>query len=216
MTRAPLIRAAIGLCVAACMIPIAPMSVHAESSTDTTTPDTTAVAGTPSSSVPSGATDTTAVGQRSSTVSESVQPVKKLPAVRIGSVVVVLEEQMAYVYSRSRRLITTIPVSTGLGDTTPTGSFRVFSKSAQAYYSPNPGERMRWMVRFTKGRQGDNIGFHGIPYRVTSSGEIPFRTPVGLAPSSHGCVRSRNIEAKWLFDHMSIGTPVRVVRSRGA
>lgn len=144
-----------------------------------------------------------------------VEPEMVRANVSIGSVVVSIEEQRAFVYSRSRRLITSLPISTGLGDTTPTGSFRVFSKSAQAYYTPAPNERMKWMVRFTKGRGGDNIGFHGIPYRVTAAGEVPFHTPVGLAPSSHGCVRMRVRDARWLFDNITIGTPVRVVRSRG-
>jgi lipoprotein-anchoring transpeptidase ErfK/SrfK len=144
-----------------------------------------------------------------------VEPEMVSANVRVGSVVVSLEEQRAFVYSRSRRLITSLPISTGLGDTTPTGSFRVFSKSAQAYYTPAPNERMKWMVRFTKGRGGDNIGFHGIPYKVTAAGDIPFHTPVGLAPSSHGCVRMRVRDARWLFENIDIGTPVRVVRSRG-
>lgn len=146
---------------------------------------------------------------------QAVEPEMVRANVTIGSVVVSIEEQRAFVYSRSRRLITSLPISTGLGDTTPTGSFRVFSKSAQAYYTPAPNERMKWMVRFTKGRGGDNIGFHGIPYKVTAAGDIPFHTPVGLAPSSHGCVRMRVRDARWLFDNIAIGTPVRVVRSRG-
>ncbi|MFM8826788.1 MAG: L,D-transpeptidase [Actinomycetota bacterium] len=145
----------------------------------------------------------------------AVEPEMVRANVSIGSVVVSIEEQRAFVYSRSRRLITSLPISTGLGDTTPTGSFRVFSKSAQAYYTPAPNERMKWMVRFTKGRGGDNIGFHGIPYKVTAAGDVPFHTPVGLAPSSHGCVRMRVRDARWLFDNITVGTPVRVVRSRG-
>ena len=127
---------------------------------------------------------------------------------------VVLDEQMTYVYNGRGRLVATIPSSTGLNDWTPTGTFRVFSKSAQTFYTPNPSERMKWMVRFTKGRQGGNIGFHGIPYRVTEQGEVPFPTPIGKAPSSHGCVRMRVPDAKWLFDNIDVGTPVRVVRSR--
>ena len=183
----------------------APASVRADSSTDTTVaPDTSSV-GT-SSTLP--ATPTTVVPVA------YVPPVRRLPRTRIGSAVIVLEEQRVYVYSATRRLIATLPVSTGLDDSTPTGSFRVFSKSAQAFYTPNPGERMKWMVRFTKGRQGDNIGFHGIPYRVTSAGDIPIPTPVGVRPVSHGCIRTRDAEAQWLFENMAIGTPVRVVQSR--
>lgn len=195
------------LAAAAVLSLIAPSPALADDTTDTTvSPDTTAVP----------QTSTTAATAPPTTVATPVvPPVRKLPKVRIGAALVVLNEQRVYVYSVTRRLIATLPVSTGLYDSTPTGSFRVFSKSAQAYYTPAPNERMKWMVRFTKGRGGDNIGFHGIPYRVTSKGDIPFFTPVGVEPSSHGCVRTRVAEAKWLFENMAIGTPVRVVRSRG-
>ena len=128
---------------------------------------------------------------------------------------VVLDEQLTYVYNARGRLVATIPSSTGLHDWTPTGTFRVFSKSAQTYYTPNPTERMRWMVRFTKGREGGNIGFHGIPYRVVDGDEIPFVTPLGEEPSSHGCVRLAVADAKWLFENMAVGATVSVVRSRG-
>lgn len=128
---------------------------------------------------------------------------------------VVLDEQVTYVYNARRRLIATIPSSTGLWDSTPPGVFKVFSKSAQTFYTPSPGERMRWMTRFTKGRNGGNIGFHGIPYVVKDSKEIPFPTPLGDEPSSHGCVRLANQDAEWLFRNMSVGATVTVVRSRG-
>ena len=133
--------------------------------------------------------------------------------VNIGSVVVELSTQRTFVFTPSRRLVAIIPVSTGKNNTTPVGSFRVFSKSAQAFYSADPRERMRWMVRFTKGREGDNIGFHGIPYRVTAAGEFHLPTPIGKRPSSHGCIRMRVHDAKWLFDNIDESTPVRVVRN---
>lgn len=135
------------------------------------------------------------------------------PAI-IGYITVVLDEQTTYVYSPSRRLIATLPVSTGLDDTTPEGSFTVFSKSADTFYTPNPRERMRWMTRFTKGPNGGNIGFHSIPYMTTDVGEVKFPTPIGLAPSSHGCVRMRDADAQWLFENVTLGTVVTVVRSK--
>ena len=127
---------------------------------------------------------------------------------------VVLDEQRAYFYNKNRRLIATLPVSTGVDDQTPVGVFKVFSKSAQTFYTPNPRERMRFMTRFTVGREGGNIGFHGIPYKATKYGEVPFYTPLGLAPSSHGCIRMRVADAKWVFQNMAIGSTVSVLRSR--
>lgn len=149
---------------------------------------------------------------RVSAASNDIRPARG-PA-KVAYAKVVLDEQRAYFYNSSRRLIVTLPVSTGTDDQTPVGVFRVFSKSALAIYSPAPNERMRYMVRFTKGREGDNIGFHGIPFKVTKSGEIPFYTPLGVAPSSHGCIRMLESDAKWAFDNMAIGTRVTVVQSR--
>lgn len=183
---------------------IVPSGIAAAEGTDTTTPDTVVASTVPVTSVPE------------TTTTSTLPPVSEPQRgrVAIGFARVVISEQRVYVYNMRKRLIATLPVSTGLLDTTPTGTFKVFSKSAQAYYTPNPNERMRFMTRFTKGREGGNIGFHGIPYKVTKAGEIPFPTPLGEAPSSHGCVRMRVADAKWLFTNMKIGTVISVVRSR--
>jgi lipoprotein-anchoring transpeptidase ErfK/SrfK len=200
------IRIALTVLVACVLIPTS--LVNAEGS-DTTTPDTSAPTTVPeidSTTVPATTTTT-------STLPRVSGPQRGVAS--IGFARIVLDEQRVYVYNHRKRLIATLPASTGVKDQTPVGTFKVFSQSAQAVYSPNPNERMRWMTRFTKGRQGGNIGFHGIPYKVTKSGEIPFFTPLGIAPSSHGCIRMRVADAKWLFHNMKIGTVVSVVRSRG-
>lgn len=140
-------------------------------------------------------------------------PPARTPA-KIGVVRVVLDEQRAYVYGTNRRLIATLLVSTGLRDSTPIGRFRVFSKSAETFYAPKPKERMRWMVRFVKDPGGGHIGFHSIPFTVVNGKEVKYQTPIGRSPSSKGCVRVRDEEAKWLYDNMSIGAIVIVQRTR--
>ena len=192
----------IALTVLAACVLVPTSLVNAEGS-DTTIPDTIA---------PVEPTTTT-VPVTTTTLPPLSRPQRGVA--KIGFTRIVLDEQRVYVYNNRRRLIATLPASTGVDDQTPVGTFKVFSQSAQAYYTPNPNERMRWMTRFTKGREGGNIGFHGIPYKVTKSGEIPFPTPLGKAPSSHGCIRMRVADAKWLFQNMKIGTVVSVVRSRG-
>ena len=192
----------IALTVLAACVLVPTSLVNAEGS-DTTIPDTIAPVEPTTPTVP---------------VTTTTLPPLSRPqrgVAKIGFTRIVLDEQRVYVYNNRRRLIATLPASTGVDDQTPVGTFKVFSQSAQAYYTPNPNERMRWMTRFTKGREGGNIGFHGIPYKVTKSGEIPFPTPLGKAPSSHGCIRMRVVDAKWLFQNMKIGTVVSVVRSRG-
>ena len=201
------IRIALTVLVTCVLVPTS--LVNAEGS-DTTSPDTSAPTTVPeivSTTVPEASTTTTTTLPRVSGPQRGVAS--------IGFTRVVLDEQRVYVYNHRKRLIATLPASTGVKDQTPVGTFKVFSQSAQAVYSPSPNERMRWMTRFTKGREGGNIGFHGIPYKVTKSGEIPFPTPLGIAPSSHGCIRMRVADAKWLFHNMDIGTVVSVVRSRG-
>ena len=176
------------------------MTAHAEDSNDTN-PDTT---------VPVSSTVET------TTTTSTLPPVSGPQRARINIAFarIVLDEQRAYFYTASRRLIATLPVSTGIDDQTPTGTFKVFSKSALAIFSPSPNERMRYMTRFTKGREGDNIGFHGIPFKVTKRGEVPIYTPLGIAPVSHGCIRMRVADAKWVFTNMKLGSVVAVVRSR--
>ena len=127
---------------------------------------------------------------------------------------VVLDEQQAYFYNDKRKLIAKLPVSTGLDDSTPTGRFKVFSRSAQTFYIPRPQEKMKFMTRFTVGRNGGNIGFHGIPYVVTKKGNVRFPTPLGIAPSSHGCIRMLDSHAQWVFENLPRGATVSVVESR--
>jgi lipoprotein-anchoring transpeptidase ErfK/SrfK len=196
------LRIAVAIAALCTLVPAIPASAEG---TGDTTPDTTLPV------------DTTVESTIATTTTSTLPPVSRPQKrrVNIAFARIVLSEQRAYFYTTSRRLIATLPVSTGADDQTPTGTFKVFSKSAQAYYSPSPNERMKFMTRFTKGREGDNIGFHGIPYKVTKNGDIPFYTPLGIAPVSHGCIRMRVADAKWVFENMKLGSVVAVVRTRG-
>ncbi len=192
------LRIAIAISAVCTLMPA--MAVHAEGTSDTTLPVDTTV-------------ETTIAPTTTSTLPPVSRPQRR--RVNIAFSRIVLSEQRAYFYTASRRLIATLPVSTGADDQTPVGTFKVFSKSAQTFYEPNPSERMKFMTRFTKGREGGNIGFHGIPYKVTKNGDVPFYTPLGIAPVSHGCIRMRVADARWVFENMKLGSVVAVVRTRG-
>jgi hypothetical protein len=140
----------------------------------------------------------------------------KLPRrkVSIAYARIVLDEQQAYFFNNKRKLIAKLPVSTGLEGSTPIGRFKVFSRSAQTFYIPRPQEKMKYMTRFTIGRNGGNIGFHGIPYVATKKGTLRFPTPLGIAPSSHGCIRMLDSHARWVFNNLPQGATVTVVKSR--
>jgi lipoprotein-anchoring transpeptidase ErfK/SrfK len=153
-------------------------------------------------------------------------PQKRPAKVRLTKIVVVLREQKVYAYTTVRgqsRLVAVMNASTGLANSTPVGTFRVFAKRQRTFYRARPSEKMEWMTRFTKGAGGDNIGFHGIPYTVDKKGRRrPHFTPLGVRPSSHGCVRLADADARWLYANVSVsstrrgttGTTVVVVRSR--
>ena len=67
---------------------------------------------------------------------------------------------------------------------------------------------MRYMVRFTKGRRGDNIGFHEIPrYRGQA---MQTEAQLGL-PISDGCIRQATADAQFMWDWAQLGTVVVVV-----
>jgi len=88
------------------------------------------------------------------------------------------------------------------------GTYRVFSRSA---YTCNKTVRttcMRFMVRFTVGPDGDNIGFHEIPRK----NGVPVQTDAQLgAPRSAGCIRQSTGDAEAMWAFASIGTVVVVV-----
>lgn len=189
--------------------------VAADTTTTTTVAvdagSTTTTVTSTSSTIASSTSTSSAPVSTSTTVATKPQPAKA-PARKslIGKIVVDLSDQTTVVYDKSGAVLKTFDVSTGLESSTPLGTFKVFSKSSRTFYTPRPEEKMRWMTRFTKGRRGGNIGFHGIPYKVTKQGEVAFPTPLGVAPSSHGCVRMLETEAKWIYTHSDIGTVVKV------
>src|SRR4029077_3389813 len=61
---------------------------------------------------------------------------------------------------------------------------------------PGPGNPLgtRWM-----GLDASGVGMHGTPDAAS----------IGYS-ASHGCIRMRIPDAEWLFDHVRVGTPVRI------
>ncbi len=195
--RTPLIRTAISAVLAIGLSSVIVPTAFADDST-------------PSIAVPD-TTPTSLPKQEKLTFSKESPRIKR----HIGLVIVDLSEQSAYVYAQNNpksTLLAYLPVSTGLWDSTPTGKFSVWSKSARTFYTPNPGEKMDHMVRFTKGRNGGNIGFHSIPYTINRGKRKYIPTPVGVKPSSHGCIRLRVNDASWLYNNSNLGTTVVIVR----
>jgi L,D-transpeptidase ErfK/SrfK len=121
-----------------------------------------------------------------------------------------LSDRRVYVM-RGNQVKASFPIAIGRqGWETPTGEFQIIQMQRNpSWQHPFTGEvvppgrdnplGVRWIGFWTDGR--NYIGFHGTPNENS----------VGRA-ASHGCVRMFNRDVVKLFDMVSLGTPVIVVR----
>ncbi|MGH9133313.1 MAG: L,D-transpeptidase, partial [Ilumatobacteraceae bacterium] len=86
-------------------------------------------------------------------------------------------------------------------------TYYVFSRSGFTCNIKNPSICWRYMVRFTKGPDGDNIGFHEIP--KVNGKPIQSESQLGQALSG-GCVRQATPDAQHMWAWAPIGTKVVV------
>lgn len=123
-------------------------------------------------------------------------------------VVIKLSKRRVYVYQHDQE-IASYPIAVGKkGWETPQGDFSVIQKiDAPSWQNPWTGKVIpagpnnplgeRWIGFWTDGK--NFIGFHGTP------GEHLIGQAV-----SHGCVRMKNKDVKALFEHVELGTTVKV------
>lgn len=88
------------------------------------------------------------------------------------------------------------------------GTYEVWSRSRHTYSINNPTIKWGYMVRFTKGCNGGNIGFHEIP---TQYGSLVQSIAQLGQPLSGGCVRQAQPDAIWMWNWAQIGTKVVVL-----
>lgn len=89
------------------------------------------------------------------------------------------------------------------------GVYTVFSKSRHATSAVLPPATMQYMVRFTKGLQGNNIGFHDLP--LMRNGKYEQSEAQLGQPLSAGCVRQSVRDAAFLWRWAPVGTSVVVL-----
>ena len=90
------------------------------------------------------------------------------------------------------------------------GTYSVFSRSSYTCNIKNPYICWRYMVRFTKGPGGDNIGFHEIPTDTRTGDKLQSESQLGT-PLSSGCVRQATADALFIWNWAPIGTQVVVL-----
>ncbi|WP_032122959.1 L,D-transpeptidase [Clostridium amazonitimonense] len=120
-------------------------------------------------------------------------------------VFVSINNQKTYVYKGSKNqwsLVKEFLCSTGVkGNDTPKGSFTVKNKG-DWFYTPKYEQGAKYWVGF-KG----NYLFHSLPFDKEKKNVVD--TTLG-EPASHGCIRLKVDESKWLYDNIPIGSKVVV------
>jgi lipoprotein-anchoring transpeptidase ErfK/SrfK len=88
------------------------------------------------------------------------------------------------------------------------GSYTVWSRSRYTNSIANPSITWGYMVRFAKGANGGNIGFHEIPMQYGR----PVQSVAQLGQAlSGGCVRQAVPDAIWMWNWAHLGTVVVVL-----
>ena len=134
-------------------------------------------------------------------------------AADLGSVIVIRRSSNTLTLFSGRAVVRTFGVATGQAIyPTPTGRFEIVDMQYNPWWyppttsewakglkpvPPGPGNPLgtRWM-----GLSAWGVGIHGTPDSAS----------IGYS-ASHGCIRMLVPDAEWLFDHVSIGTPVFIV-----
>ena len=114
-----------------------------------------------------------------------------------------LSEQMTYVYKGTMNKWDTVKsftCSTGTKDeNTPAGVFDVRERG-DWFFSDKYQQGGKYWVQF----YGDYL-FHSVPYNEDQSKVVD--NTLGT-PASHGCIRLKTNDAKWIYDNIEAGTKV--------
>lgn len=121
----------------------------------------------------------------------------------IASLLIDLSEQKLYAYNPQHHVVRTMPVSSGRSSSpTPIGDSRVLSKFAsvtmrgRGYVTPG----VPWVLCINPEA---TVCLHGAPWQEQAGERFG-------VPRSHGCVRLPTRQARWLYEHTPLGTPVTI------
>lgn len=114
-----------------------------------------------------------------------------------------LKDQITYIYKGSINnwdKIKSFKCSTGIeSEKTPTGIFDVRERGSW-FFSDKYNQGGKYWVQF----YGDYL-FHSVPYNKDQSEVVDYTLGV---PASHGCIRLKTEDAKWIYDNIESGTKV--------
>ena len=114
-----------------------------------------------------------------------------------------LNAQKTYIYNgnlKNWNLEKTFTCSTGIkGEETPQGIYTVKEKG-QWFFSEQYNQGGKYWVQFL----GDYL-FHSLPYNKEKTTIVDYTLGT---PASHGCIRLKDEDSKWIYDNIPKGTKV--------
>lgn len=119
------------------------------------------------------------------------------------------KNQKTFLYDGSKRL-TTFIVSTGIldGDSnTPLGDYVIENERGENFFAASFGEGANYWVSF---KDHGVYLFHSVPTDENGDYIVSEAEKLGK-PASHGCVRMSVPDAKWFYENIPTGTPVKVI-----
>jgi len=160
-------------------------------------------------------TDLTEADRGTSVQVETTAPPPTLYPEETGSgrrAIYSMSQQRVWVVEADGTLVREFLVS-GRTDQPQVGTYKVWAwRSEYTYSAEHPSIHMRYMVRFTKGPNGGNIGFHEIPTDWSLPGRPWVQTEEQLGqPISDGCLRLRTSDAQFMWNWLKTGTTVVVI-----
>ena len=114
-----------------------------------------------------------------------------------------LNAQKTYIYNgklKNWNLEKTFTCSTGIkGEETPQGVYTIKEKG-QWFFSEQYNQGGKYWVQFL----GDYL-FHSLPYNKEKTNIVDYTLGT---PASHGCIRLKDEDSKWIYDNIPKGTKV--------
>jgi LysM repeat protein len=145
-------------------------------------------------------------GAGQSPAAATAVPVVPGPTGQGKEIVVDISEQHLYAY-QNNQLVFSFVASTGIGNSTRIGTFKVLDKIPRAYSSAFNIWMPYWMGIYYSGTLEN--GIHGLP--LLMNGVELWGNLLGR-PATYGCIESKTSEIKQLYDWAEIGTPVIIRR----
>jgi lipoprotein-anchoring transpeptidase ErfK/SrfK len=138
-------------------------------------------------------------------------PAKRTVA-NFGPVIVITRGVNILKLYNGHKLVRTFHVATGQSVyPTPAGVWRIVDKQLNPWWRPPTSAWARGLKPIPPG-PGNPLGTRWMGLDASGVGIHGTNAPASIGYSaSHGCIRMQVPEAEWLFQHVSLGTPVVIL-----